>query len=119
MYEEYCIENKLPYEVINTVNPYDETTLFCPAGMQKYKKQFTDSSITRQTICNIQSCIRVNDIESIGDGTHFGYFNMMGTFSFRHWSIQQTVDFWMVFLTEKLGIKVDYTTIHPDELPIR
>jgi len=82
--------------------------------MQQYKKQFVDTSITNQTICNIQSCIRLNDIDSMGDGTHLGFFNMMGTFSFRHWSIQQTIDFWMIFLTNHLGIKVDYVTIHPD-----
>lgn len=82
--------------------------------MQKYKKQFVDSSLTGQTVCNIQSCIRLNDIESLGDGTHLGYFNMIGTFSFHHWSVQQTIDFWMTFLTQRLSLKVDYTTIHPD-----
>lgn len=82
--------------------------------MQKYKKQFVDGSLIGQTVCNIQSCIRLNDIDSMGDGTHFGYFNMMGTFSFRHWTVQQTIDFWMTFLTQHLGIKVDYVTIHPD-----
>lgn len=82
--------------------------------MQKYKRQFVDSSLTGETVCNIQSCIRLNDIESLGDGTHLGLFNMMGTFSFRHWSVQQTVDFWMTFLTKHLELKVDYTTIHPD-----
>jgi len=50
----------------------------------------------------------------MGDGTHLGLFNMMGTFSFCHWSVQQTIDFWMIFLTKYLDIKVDYVTIHPD-----
>lgn len=98
------------------MQPYDDTTLFCPAGMQRYKKQFVDSSLIGQTVCNVQSCIRLNDIDSMGDGTHLGFFNMMGTFSFRHWSVQQTVDFWMNFLTKHLDIKVDYVTIHPDVL---
>lgn len=82
--------------------------------MQKYKNQFVDQSLNGQTLCNIQSCIRMNDLESIGDGTHFGYFNMMGTFSFNSWSVQQTIDFWMEYLTKILQINVDYVTIHPD-----
>jgi len=114
MYRQYCGEHNLPFEIISSIQPYDETTLFCPAGMQKYKRNFVDSSLIGKTTCNIQSCIRLNDIDSMGDGTHLGFFNMMGTFSFRHWSVQQTVDFWMTFLTDRLGIKVDYVTIHPD-----
>lgn len=106
--------NNLPFEVISSIHSYDTSTLFCPAGMQKYKKQFVDSSIKTQTVCNIQSCLRLNDIDSMGDGTHLGLFNMMGTFSFRHWSVQQTVDFWMEFLTHHLEMNVDYVTIHPD-----
>ena len=66
-------------------------------------------------MCNIQSCLRLNDLDSLGDGTHLGYFNMMGTFSFRHWNISQTIDFWMEFLTNILNLKIDYTTIHPDK----
>jgi alanyl-tRNA synthetase len=105
----------LPFEIINTVNSYDETTLFCPAGMQKYKKEFKDISKTNTTICNIQSCLRLNDLDSLGDGIHLGNFQMMGMFSFRHWSVPQTIDFWMEFLTKELQLKIDYTTVHPDK----
>lgn len=83
--------------------------------MQKYKSFFKDFSYKDVTVCNIQSCLRLNDLDSIGDGTHLGYFNMMGTFSFRHWSVQQTIDFWMVFLTKKLHLNIDYVTVHPDK----
>ena len=103
----------MPFEVISSVVPYDDTTLFCPAGMQKYKKEFV-SSTSGKTLGNIQSCIRLNDIDCLGDGTHLGHFKMIGTFSFRHWSVQQTIDFWMKFLTERLGLKVGFVTIHPD-----
>jgi alanyl-tRNA synthetase len=113
MYQNYCEENNLPFETISSVTPYDDTTLFCPAGMQKFKRQFVDTSISGMTVCNIQSCIRLNDLDSLGDGTHLGCFDMIGTFSFRHWSIQQTLDFWMKFL-ERIEIPVDYVTVHPD-----
>ena len=83
--------------------------------MQQYKSKFKDPSYKGVTVCNIQSCLRFNDFSSFGDGTHLGYFNMMGTFSFRDWRVQQKVDFWMKFLTEILQLKIDYTTIHPDK----
>lgn len=97
----------------NSVKPYDDTTLFCPAGMQQFKSKFKDLNC-KETISNIQSCIRVNDIEEIGDGSHLLYFNMIGLFSFRQWTVPQTIQFWMDFL-QKIGINPDYVTIHPDK----
>jgi len=114
-YRRYCLEKHIPFEVVSSIKSYDETTLFCPAGMQQYKKFFKDATYQNYTICNIQSCLRLNDLDCLGDGTHFGYFNMIGTFSFRHWSVQQTIDFWMEFLMKNLGLKIDYVTIHPDK----
>ncbi len=93
---------------------YDDTTLFCPAGMQKYKKNFSDLEVKGNTICNSQSCIRLNDLDLIGDGTHFGSFEMLGLFSFRDWPIKKGIDFWIDFVREILGIKLTHVTIHPD-----
>lgn len=65
-------------------------------------------------MCNTQSCIRLNDIESMGDGTHLGYFNMLGTFSFRHWTLLKTIEFWRGFM-DRLGIVPTHVTVHPDK----
>ncbi len=83
--------------------------------MQQFKNRFVDLNYSGITLSNIQPCIRLNDIEEIGDDTHFLYFNMIGFFSFRHLSVKQTIDFWMKFLQEKLELKIDYVTIHPDK----
>jgi alanyl-tRNA synthetase len=98
----------------NNVKSYDDTTLFCPAGMQQFKSKFIDLD-TKGTISNIQSCLRLNDIEEIGDGSHLLYFNMIGLFSFRELTVQETINFWMEFLN-LIKIKPDYVTIHPDKL---
>lgn len=103
----------MEFEIIKSVVPHDETTLFCCSGMQQYKEKFKDISY-QNTVSNIQPCIRLNDLEEIGDSTHFLYFNMIGLFSFREWSVKKTIDFWMSFI-EKLGLKIDYVTIHPDK----
>ena len=98
----------------DNVKSYDDTTLFCPSGMQKFKDKFKDKSY-QGTISNIQSCLRLNDIKEIGDGSHLLYFNMIGLFSFRQLSVMETIDFWMEFLN-KIGIIPDYVTIHPDKI---
>jgi alanyl-tRNA synthetase len=112
-YRKYCELNKIEFKIDGDVSPYDDTTLFCPAGMQQFKSFFKNDQ-HKGTISNIQSCIRLNDIEEIGDGTHLLYFNMIGLFSFRDWSVTDAIEYWMNFLN-KIGIYPDYVTIHPDK----
>lgn len=81
--------------------------------MQQYKENFKDENF-KGTISNIQSCLRLNDIDKIGDGSHLLYFNMIGFFSFREWTVPQTINYWLNFLIN-IGITPDYVTIHPDK----
>lgn len=113
-YSSYCEEKGIPFQVDNQLKSYDDTTLFCPAGMQQFKKQFKDQSIVGVTKANIQACLRLLDIDSIGDGTHFLYFNMMGLFSFRGMTVSDAIDFWMEFIY-RLDIVPDYVTVHPSK----
>src|SRR5574339_99585 len=113
-YSDFCQKKGMPFSLDSKIKSYDETTLFCPAGMQQFKTQFKDQSIANVTQANIQSCLRLLDLDNIGDGTHFLYFNMIGLFSFRGMSVQEAVDFWMEYLST-LGLKPDYVTIHPDK----
>jgi alanyl-tRNA synthetase len=112
-YELFCKNLAIDFKYDNMVNPYDDTTLFCPAGMQQFKEKYKAPDGT--TIANIQSCIRVQDLEEIGDGSHLLYFNMLGLFSFGEWTMQKAVDFWVLFIQETLGIGIDVVTIHPDK----
>lgn len=82
--------------------------------MQKFKPLFKDPTY-KGTISNIQSCLRLNDLDIIGDGQHSLYFNMLGLFSFHEMSVKDSIDYWMEFLNI-LGLKPDYVTIHPDKL---
>ncbi len=115
-WKNHCKEIQVPFEVIETINPYDDTTLFCISGMQKYKKWFSDKSLGYKTVSNIQSCLRLNDLDEIGDGSHLLYFNMIGYFSFRELTVESTIFVWMDFIQNKLGLKVDWVTIHPDKM---
>ena len=82
--------------------------------MQHFKKLYLDDNY-RNTFSNIQKCLRLNDLDEIGDGTHYLTFNMIGLFSFKEWSLQQSIDFMWHFL-DKIGLIPDYITIHPDKI---
>lgn len=114
VYESYCAEWGIPFTHIDTVRSYNDSTLFCPAGMQQYKEQFQDKTIRDVTVANIQPCIRMNDFAEIGDSTHLLHFNMIGLFSFRDLSVQLAIQFFMGYLKE-LGLKPSFVTVHPDK----
>ncbi len=109
-----CERRGIPFDIITSVRPYDDTTLFCPAGMQQFKSRFRDPAY-RGTVANIQSCLRLSDLDEIGDGSHLLHFDMMGLFSFREMSVKDAVDFWFEVL-EGVGLAPDTVTIHPDRL---
>lgn len=116
LYKNHCALYSIEFSENLSVRSYDKTTLFCPAGMQKYKDHFKNDKIRNITIANVQKCLRLNDIESFGDGTHYGAFDMLGLFSFRDWDVKRAFDFWVVFLLS-LGFTKEDLTIHchPDK----
>lgn len=83
--------------------------------MQRYKEKFMDKSLVSYTEANIQRCVRTQDIDLVGDGTHFIDFEMLGLFSFRHWELQHAINFFMEFMT-RINVTVETVTIHPDML---
>lgn len=82
--------------------------------MQHFKNKFSDNSY-QDTFSNIQQCLRLNDLDEISDGTHFLLFEMIGLFSFKQWTLEQSILFMLEFL-KRLDLKPDYVTIHPDKL---
>lgn len=109
-YKKHCEERGVYFLQEQSVKPYDETTLFCPAGMQQFKSFFKNGDY-KNTIANVQPCIRMNDFDEIGDLTHLLYFNMIGLFSFRQMTIEGAITFWVEFL-RKINLSPDYVTIH-------
>lgn len=82
--------------------------------MQQFKQLFSDPSYTA-TFANLQSCLRLGDLDEIDDGTHLLRFDMLGLFSFRQMTVGQAIDFWLDFLAE-IGASPHYVTIHPDRM---
>lgn len=112
-FEEYCISKGIEFNIVDSIKSYDNTCLFCTAGMQQFKNKFKDTSF-KGTIANNQQCLRTNDLDNIIDNSHLLKFNMLGLFSFRELSLKEAIKFWIEFL-EFINIKIDYVTIHPDK----
>lgn len=81
--------------------------------MQRYRSLFRDVSY-RGTICNVQRCLRLDDLDQIDDGRHWLSFDMLGMFSFRTLSLEQTVEWWWSWL-RRVGLRPDRVTLHPDK----
>ena len=125
-FESFC--KKYNYKGFNeSVKSYNNTTLFCPAGMQKYTEVFYENKKPEQDIItNCQSVLRTNDINEITDNSHYLYFNMLGYFDFRKNNIEarfaKCYYFWSDFLTTlEIDTNISYAkkkVIHPHILNI-
>lgn len=112
-YAKYCNRHAISFKKFLDVMAPDDTTFFCSSGMQKYKNLFSNEKYTGTT-ADVQSCIRLNDFDEIGDRTHLLLFDMIGLFSFREMTMYEAVDFFIQWLSE-IGIRPDYLTVHPDK----
>lgn len=109
----YFNEEKQFY-INSSIKSPDNTSLFCTSGMHHFKDKFIEENY-KNTIFNIQKCLRLNDLEEIGDSTHYLTFHMLGMFSFRQLSLQDSINFWLSFLKD-FNLYPHYVTIHPDKL---
>lgn len=92
----------------------DESLLFINAGMTPIKKVFTGEQIPESNrMCNIQTCIRTNDIDSIGDMHHLSSFCMLGSWSIGDYFKEGAIKFAYDFLINKLKLPKEklYVTI--------
>ncbi|MBO6263614.1 MAG: alanine--tRNA ligase [Clostridia bacterium] len=86
----------------------DGTTgvMFNVAGMQPLMPYLLGkkhpSGKTR--LCNVQGCVRTVDIDSVGDQTHFTFFEMMGNWSLGDYFKQEKTKWSYELLTEVFGL---------------
>ncbi|MDO5435765.1 MAG: alanine--tRNA ligase [Clostridia bacterium] len=55
-------------------------------------------------LCNVQGCVRTVDIESVGDPTHFTFFEMMGNWSLGDYFKQEKTRWSYDLLTKVFGL---------------
>ena len=83
----------------------DDSLLFINAGMAPIKNVFTGQQIPEsKRMCNMQICIRTNDIDSIGDRHHLSSFCMLGSWSVGDYFKEGAIRFATDLLTNHFGI---------------
>jgi len=78
--------------------PSDKSVLLTTAGMQQFKPYYTGeldalNDFGTQRTASVQKCFRTSDIDSVGDGTHVTFLEMLGNFSFGPVSSDDPADY--------------------------
>lgn len=100
----------------------DPTLLLINSGMAPLKPFFTGEKIPpSKCLCNIQKCVRTNDIESVGDRHHLTFFEMMGNWSIDDYFKRKAIEFAWMLIHEvfKFDTSQIYATVYggDNELP--
>ena len=86
----------------------DGTTgvMFNVAGMQPLMPYLLGKAHPsgKKRLCNVQGCVRTVDIESVGDPTHFTFFEMMGNWSLGDYFKKEKTRWSYDLLTEVFGL---------------
>ena len=88
----------------------DGTTgvMFNVAGMQPLMPYLLGKKHPQGTrLCNVQGCVRTVDIDSVGDATHFTFFEMMGNWSLGDYFKKEKTRWSFELLTEVFGFDKD------------
>ena len=88
----------------------DGTTgvMFNVAGMQPLMPYLLGKKHPKGTrLCNVQGCVRTVDIDSVGDATHFTFFEMMGNWSLGDYFKKEKTKWTFDLLTQVFGFDKD------------
>jgi len=83
----------------------DPTVLFTTAGMHPLVPYLLGQKHPLgKRICNVQKCIRTQDIESVGDEVHHTFFEMLGNWSLGDYFKKESIEYSYEFLIKILKI---------------
>ena len=86
----------------------DPTVLFNTAGMQPLVPYLMGQSHPYgKRLCDYQKCVRLTDLEEIGDATHHTFFEMLGNWSLGDYFKDESITFSFEFLTKVLNIPLE------------
>ena len=90
----------------------DPTVLFNTAGMQPLVPYLLGKPHPYgKRLCDYQKCVRLTDLEEIGDKTHHTFFEMLGNWSLGDYFKNESIKFSFDFLTKVLNIPVERLAI--------
>lgn len=86
----------------------DPSVLFNTAGMQPLIPYLMGKSHPEgKRLCDAQKCVRLTDLDEIGDKTHHTFFEMLGNWSLGDYFKKESIGFSFEFLTKVLNIPVE------------
>ncbi len=86
----------------------DSTVLFNTAGMQPLIPYLMgEKHPYGKRLCDYQKCVRLTDLDEIGDTTHHTFFEMLGNWSLGDYFKKESIGYSFDFLTKVLKIPVD------------
>lgn len=86
----------------------DPTVLFTTAGMHPLVPYLLGQKHPLgKRLCNVQRCIRTQDIEKVGNSTHHTFFEMLGNWSLGDYFKKEAIELSFEFLTKVLKIPIE------------
>ncbi len=93
---------------VDALGHADTSTLFTGSGMQQFKPYFTGAATPPKTrVTTVQKCLRVKDIDEVGDFSHCTFFEMLGNFSFGDYFKAEVIPWTWEFLTQVVGLDAE------------
>lgn len=94
---------------VSLVSDGSTGVLFNVAGMQPLMPYLLGKKHPMGTrLCNVQGCVRTNDIDSVGDKSHGTFFEMMGSWSLGDYFKEDRCKWSYELLTEVFGFDKDH-----------
>lgn len=94
---------------VSLVSDGSTGVMFNVAGMQPLMPYLLGQKHPLGTrLCNVQGCIRTNDIDSVGDKSHGTFFEMMGSWSLGDYFKEDRCKWSFELLTQLFGFDADH-----------
>ena len=94
---------------VSLVSDGSTGVLFNVAGMQPLMPYLLGQKHPLGTrLCNVQGCVRTNDIDSVGDKSHGTFFEMMGSWSLGDYFKEDRCKWSFELLTQVFGFDADH-----------
>ena len=94
---------------VSLVSDGSTGVMFNVAGMQPLMPYLLGKKHPLGTrLCNVQGCVRTNDIDSVGDSSHVTFFEMLGSWSLGDYFKEERCKWSYELLTEVFGFDADH-----------